>query len=224
MGKCIVEQSRQDVTLMLHAIGRGESLAAAELLPLVYQDLRRLARHAMAKERPGQTLQPTALVHEAYLRLVQNQGVAWHSRVHFFRAAAQAMRWILVDAARRKATPKHGGGQLTPLSDIDQIAAQAPADDLLALDEALHRLEQCDARKADVVKLRYFAGLSVDETAAALGVTTRTVRRDWLAARAWLWRDIRNTDAPPMQKPQTSPRQTGEAMALRSTFNQEAPV
>jgi RNA polymerase sigma factor (TIGR02999 family) len=171
-------------------------MTAAELLPLVYQELRHLARRTMAKERVGHTLQPTALVHEAYIRLVQGQEVAWQNRVHFFRAASQAMRWILVDAARRKATYKHGGGQRTPLSDVDQIADQTPSDALLALDEALDRLERLDPRKADVVKLRYFAGLSVDETAAALGVTSRTVRRDWVAAKTWLWRDITRTDTP----------------------------
>lgn len=191
------EQPRRDVTQMLEALGRGEPMVADELLPLVYNELRSLARRAMAQERAGQTLQPTALVHEAYIRLVQRREVAWQNRVHFFRAAAQAMRWILVDAARRKATEKHGGGRVAPLSDIDQIAEPSPSDDLLALDESLDRLHQLDPRKADVVKLRYFAGLSVDETAAALGVTSRTVRRDWIAAKAWLFRDIAGTGMPP---------------------------
>ncbi len=182
-------QSAQ-VTVLLEAIRRGESPAAAELMPVVYDELRRLAGREMAKERRGHTLQPTALVHEAYLRLVGSAEVHWEGRVHFFRAAAQAMRRILVDSARRKLTQKHGAGQIVPLSDPDAIADQSQSVELLALDESLERLEKMDPRKADVVKLRYFAGLSVEETAAALGVTPRTITRDWTAAKAWLLRDV----------------------------------
>ncbi len=182
-------QSNQ-VTVLLEAIRRGESPAAAELLPLVYDELRRLAEREMAKERRGHTLQPTALVHEAYLRLVGGAEVRWEGRVHFFRAAAQAMRRILVDSARRRATLKHGGAARVPLSEASAVADEPRPAELLALDESLDRLEQRDPRKADVVKLRYFAGLSIEDTGAALGVTPRTVTRDWTAAKAWLFRDI----------------------------------
>ncbi len=195
------------VTVLLEAIRRGESPAAAELMPLVYDELRRLASREMANERPGHTLQPTALVHEAYVRLVGGAEVRWEGRVHFFRAAAQAMRRILVDSARRKATQKRGAARpVPPLSDADAIAEEQRPAELLALDESLERLEQRDRRKADVVKLRYFAGLSIEDTGAALGVTPRTITRDWIAARAWLFRDITGDHEQANEGPRSSGR------------------
>lgn len=194
------------VTALLEAVRRGESPAAAELLPLVYDELRRLAQREMAKERRGHTLQPTALVHEAYLRLVGGAEVRWEGRVHFFRAAAQAMRRILVDSARRRATQKHGGAARVPLSEAGDPADEPRPAELLALDESLDRLEERDPRKADVVKLRYFAGLSIDDTGAALGVTPRTVTRDWTAAKAWLFRDMTGNHEPPNEGLTTSGR------------------
>ncbi|MBI1853049.1 MAG: sigma-70 family RNA polymerase sigma factor [Planctomycetes bacterium] len=185
-----------DVTMLLAAIHEGKANAAEALLPVVYDELRGLARRQMAAERSNHTLQPTALVHEAYVKLVgADAPVKWEGRAHFFRAAAQAMRRILVDWARGVAAEKRGGDQVrTPLDDVD-VAIAPQSDDLLALDEALTKLEQNDSRMADVVKLRYFAGLSLDETALALGVTIRTVTRDWTAARAWLLREISNGDS-----------------------------
>lgn len=180
----------RDVTLFLEAIRRGKTNADKELLPLVYNELRALARRAFAQERPGHTLQPTALVHEAYIRLMGGAKVQWESRAHFFRTAAQAMRRILIDSARRKATEKHGGGKAAPMIEVEAIAGNSRPDDLLALDECLQRLESIDRRMAEVVKLRYFAGLSVEDTASALGITSRTVRRDWTAAKAWLFREV----------------------------------
>ncbi len=175
------------ITEILNAIDAGDPHAANQLLPLVYEELRRLAAHRLAGEAPGQTLQPTALVHEAYLKLVgPNPGRAWNDRAHFFAAAAEAMRRILVDNARHKRRVKHGGGQRrVSLSEADAIA-QAPADDVLALDEALTRLAALDSAKAELVKLRYFAGLSLEEAAAALGISRATASRHWTYARAWL--------------------------------------
>jgi RNA polymerase sigma factor (TIGR02999 family) len=165
----------------------GGPHAAAELLPLVYQELRRLAARRLAGEAPGQTLQPTALVHEAYLKLVgPDPDRAWAGRSHFFAAAAEAMRRILVDHARQKRRGKRGGGrQRVPLAEADP-AAGPPADDLLALDEALDRLAAADPVKAELVKLRYFAGLSEEEAAAVLGLSRATASRYWAFARAWL--------------------------------------
>jgi RNA polymerase sigma factor (TIGR02999 family) len=158
------------------------------LLPLIYQELRQLAAARMAAERPGQTLDATALVHEAYLRLLGPEGAShrWDSRGHFFAAAAEAMRRILVDNARRKARPKHGGDR--DRMDLDQqpLAAPERSEDLLALDEALDRLAAEDAQKAELVKLRYFAGLSVEEAALALDISPATAKRHWAYARAWL--------------------------------------
>lgn len=189
-------RSPREVTQILEAINQGKTSAADELLPLVYDELRALARRAFAKERLGHTLQPTALVHEAYIRLVGGAEVKWESRIHFFRTAAQAMRRILIDSARRKATEKHGGGKVVPIIDVEGLAESSRPDDLLALDECLERLEGIDGRMAEVVKLRYFAGLSVEDTASALGVTSRTVRRDWVAAKAWLFREVTGRERP----------------------------
>lgn len=188
------ETPAHDVTLLLAKVSEGDSRAAAELLPLVYEELRRLARSRMAGESPGQTLQPTALVHEAYLRLLGASDVKWDGRGHFFGAAALAMRRILVERARARGRIKRGGGAArVPLEDA-ALATEPPPDELLALDEALDRLAAYDKRKADVVMMRYFAGLSIDETAAALGVSPATVKNEWAFARAWLHREIKKGD------------------------------
>ncbi len=176
-----------DVTRILSAIEQGDPHAAEQLLPLVYDELRKLAAHKMKQEKPGQTLQATALVHEAYLRLVDtDKAPHWNSRGHFFAAAAEAMRRILVDSARRKGRPKHGGDRQQV--DLDQALSVAdPREDLVALDDALAKLAAQEPIKAEVVKLRYFAGLSVEETARCLGISPATVKRHWTIARAWLF-------------------------------------
>ena len=175
-----------DVTQILNAIEAGDPRAAAELLPLVYDELRKLAAARMVEERPGQTLQATALVHEAYLRLVGgSQPQGWSGRGHFFAAAAEAMRRILVEAARRKQSPRHGGGRRRV--DLDAVEPAAAADDqLLAVDEALDRLAAEDPRSAELVKLRFFGGLSVEEAAEALGIARATAYEHWAFARASL--------------------------------------
>ena len=173
-----------DVTRVLSALERGEPGAAAELLPLVYDELRGLAAAQLASERPGQTLDATALVHEAYLRLAGDRPFA--DRRHFFRVAAEAMRRVLIDRARRKRRTRHGGDRArVPLSDVE-VPADATAEELLALDEALDRFAASDPVKAELVKLRYFAGLSEKEAAAALGISRATASRYWTYARAWL--------------------------------------
>jgi RNA polymerase sigma factor (TIGR02999 family) len=179
------------VTQILEAIQAGHSKATEELLPLVYQELRRLAAHKMANEVPGHTLQPTALVHEAYLRLVgTSQPQQWEGRGHFFAAAAEAMRRILVESARRKKRLKHGG----PLERVDvdtlELPSPVPDDQLLALDEALDRLVTVESRAAEVVKLCFFVGLTQEQAAKELGVSLATVERLWAFARAWLFREI----------------------------------
>ena len=186
----MTDRRSPQVTLLLEAIYRGESDAAGQLMALVYDELRRLAAREMAGERKGHTLQPTELVHEAYLRLAGNETRRWNDRVHFFRAAARAMRRILVDSARRKLTRKHGAGKIVPLSDGEAFSVPGESEEMLALHESLKRLEKLDPRKAEVVDLRYFAGLSIEDAAAALSVTPRTVTRDWTAAKAWLLRDM----------------------------------
>jgi RNA polymerase sigma factor (TIGR02999 family) len=182
-----------EVTRILSDLAQGDAHAAGQLLPLVYEELRKLAAARMAAEAPGNTLNATALVHEAYLRLVGSadaDAACWDNRGHFFAAAAEAMRRILVDRARRKAAARHGGGlarlELAP----DLVAAREPREDLLALDEALDRLAAEDPLKADLVKLRYFAGLTLPEAAAALGLSERTAGRHWAYARAWLRRAV----------------------------------
>jgi RNA polymerase sigma factor (TIGR02999 family) len=181
-----------DVTHLLQAASAGDPRAASELLPLVYAELRRLAAYQMAKERPGQTLQPTALVHEAWLRIAGSDAKVWEGRRHFFTAAAEAMRRILIDNARRKQAVRHGGGlHRTAFEPEDlPVAGGASEDELLAVDEALEALAAHDPRKAELVKLRYFAGLTIEETAAALDLSERTAKRDWAYARAWLHREI----------------------------------
>jgi RNA polymerase sigma factor (TIGR02999 family) len=178
------------VTRLLERVNRGDRRAADELLPLVYEELRALARSRLARERGARTLQPTALVHEAYLRLIQDVDPGWENRGHFFAAAAEAMRRILVERARRAARHRHGGKlHRTTLSEHAAVSVPTP-EELLAVDEALARLEERDARMAEVVKLRYFVGFSVEETAAALASSVRTVGRQWAAARAWLAREL----------------------------------
>jgi RNA polymerase sigma factor (TIGR02999 family) len=181
-----------EVTRILTAIEQGDEHAAEQLLPLVYDELRQLAALQMAHDRPGETLNPTALVHEAYLRLVgKDNERLYHDRGHFFAAAATAMRHIRIDQARRRNTQKHGGG-LKRL-DLDDLAAPTPDDELLALDEALTQLAALDARKARLVELRFFAGLTNDQTAAVLGISPTTADRDWTFARAWLRDTVRGS-------------------------------
>jgi RNA polymerase sigma factor (TIGR02999 family) len=184
-----------DVTRILHSIEQGDPHAAEELLPLVYDELRRLAAQRMAQEQPGNTLQATALVHEAYLRLVDGAAPQrWNSRGHFFAAAAEAMRRILVEAARRKGSVNRGGGRKRlDFDDVQSIAA-APADELVLLDEALTRLAAREPAKAELVKLRYFAGCTLDEAADLLGISRATAKRYWAYARAWLFAEICEPD------------------------------
>jgi RNA polymerase sigma factor (TIGR02999 family) len=185
-----------DVTRLLSAIGAGNSHASEELLPLVYEELRKLAARRIEREHPGQTLQATALVHEAYLRLVGSGDATWENKAHFFGAAALAMRRILVERARRLGRDRHGGGR-RPLSlaDIDVAAVgdeEHESVDFVALDEALRRMEGEDERMARVVMLRYFAGFSIEETAEALGMSPTSVKREWTCARAWLYDELRD--------------------------------
>ena len=179
-----------DVTRILDRVQQGEAKAAEELLPLVYDELRKLAAHRMANEAPGQTLQPTALVHEAWLRLTDSPEQQWNGRGHFFAAAAEAMRRILVENARRKRALRHGGGQeRVDLASLE-LAANPNDDQLIEVSEALDELAGLDARQADMVKLRFFAGLQLEEIAALHGVSVKTVQRQWIHARAWLFERI----------------------------------
>jgi len=182
-----------DVTFLLNAAQSDDPDAAAQLLPLVYDELRRLAAHRLAHEAPGQTLQPTALVHEAYLRLVGKAGNGrhWHGRRHFFAAAAEAMRRILVENARRKRRLKRGGGVVRRELEEAELLAPEPREDLLALDEALTQLAATDRAAADLVQLRYFGGLSIREAAETLGISPRTADRLWAYAKAWLHQHIK---------------------------------
>ena len=179
-----------DINHLLDTLHEGDPVTADQLLVLVYSELRRLAAAKMSREAPGQTLQPTALVHEAWLRL-GGDGQRWENRAHFFGAAAEAMRRILIDRARRKLAARHGGGQAQ--LDVDEIEIAAPSqdDELLAVHDALDALAAHDARKAELVKLRYFAGLTIDEAADVLGISAPTAKRDWTYARAWLFRQIK---------------------------------
>ena len=180
-----------DLTSVLASVERGDPSAAEQLLPLVYDELRKLAAAKLSKEKPGQTLQATALVHEAYLRLVDVDKVRhWDSRGHFFAAAAEAMRRVLVDHARRRRSQRRGGAaQRRSLDNLD-VVFPAPGDDILAVDEALERLRQLDPIKAELVKLRYFAGLTIPEAAQALGISVPTANRHWAYARAWLHEEL----------------------------------
>jgi RNA polymerase sigma factor (TIGR02999 family) len=184
-----------EVTQLLNAITQGDAHAAGQLLPLLYDELRRLAAHKLAHETPGQTLQPTALVHEAYLRLVgAGEEPRWDSRGHFFAAAAEAMRRILIDRARDRHRVKRGGGWRRLRLDQIDLSLQDPPDDLLALDEALENLAREDPLCANLVKLRFFAGLTQEEAANALGIARRTADRYWAFARSWLFDALRQGD------------------------------
>ncbi len=179
-----------DVTRILDAARAGDPTAAEQLLPLVYEELRRLAASKMANEAAGHTLQPTALVHEAWLRLVGTENQQWNGRGHFFGAAAEAMRRILVERGRRKRAARHGGGQAR--LDIEEIEIAAPAEDdeLLAVNEALEKLAARDHKKAELVKLRYFVGLTTEEAAGILGISVPTADRWWSYSRAWLFEEM----------------------------------
>jgi len=184
-----------DVTRILSQIGQGDQQAAEKLLPLVYDELRKLAAVKLVQEKPGQTLQATALVHEAYLRLVDRDAVQhWDGRWHFYAAAAEAMRRILVETARRRSRLKRGGAMKRVELDPVELTVDQPPDELLALDEALGRLAAQHPEKAQLVKLRYFAGLTIEEAAAALGIGTSTADRHWAFARAWLYRKMGEGD------------------------------
>ena len=180
-----------DVTGLLVACGNGEAGARAILMEAVYDELRRLARGYLGRERPEHTLAPTALVHEAYLKLVDQKRVRWQNRAHFFAIAAQQMRRVLVDHARAHRTAKRGGGATIPLADIDVAGGQFDLD-VLDLETALDKLAALDPRQSRLVELRFFGGLTVEETAAVLGVAAITVKRDWALARAWLYRELRS--------------------------------
>jgi RNA polymerase sigma factor (TIGR02999 family) len=180
-----------DVTRILSAVEQGEAGASEQLLPLVYDELRKLAARKLAQEKPGQTLQATALVHEAYLRLVGVGDHGWNSRGHFFAAAAEAMRRILVDEAKRKATIKRGGHLRRRMLEEAEVGVDEHSDELLALDGALSRLADVDPLAARLVQLRYFAGLTTEQAAEALGISARTAYYTWAYARSWLRRDIR---------------------------------
>lgn len=181
-----------DVTILLRRVSAGDSDAISELIPLIVEELRRLARQQLRNERPGHTLQPTALVNEAYLRLVSDQARDWQGRTHFIGVAVSVMRRILIDHARRKQALKRGGAELT-IADAEEYAGLSyeQADELITLSAALDRLEEMNSRQRQVVELRYFGGLSVEETAEVLNVSAVTVKRDWAAARAWLKGQVR---------------------------------
>ena len=186
-----------EATKIISAIEQGDPKAAEELLPLVYTELRRLAVHKMGQIPPGQTLQPTALVHEAYLRLVGQQSQQWHGRGHFFAAAAESMRRILIDNARRKSALRHGGNQQRLDVDEVPIAVDLKDDELLAVNEALDQFSKSDFQKAELVKLRYFVGLTLEEAAEVLGISHTMAKRHWTYARAWLLREIRRGEGSP---------------------------
>jgi RNA polymerase sigma factor (TIGR02999 family) len=191
-----------EVTLILSAIEHGDPHAAEQLMPLVYDELRKLAAHQLAQERPGHTLQATALVHEAYLRLVGKGGEQqWDSRGHFFAAAAEAMRRILVEKARWRQSQKQGGGRRRQDAEEVPLAAPEPLEDLLALDEALNKLAEKDRLKAELVKLRYFAGMTIEEAANVLHISTATAKRYWTYTRAWLYQEITGEPASPPDRP-----------------------
>jgi RNA polymerase sigma factor (TIGR02999 family) len=187
-----------EVTRILTAIECGDARAADQLLPLVYEELRRLAAEKMSHERPGQTLEATALVHEAYIRLVDAEAQNWSGRTHFFAAAAEAMRRILIENARRKQRCKHGAERQRVNLDDSEIAIEGPpSTDLIALDEALSKLAEEDRVVADLVKMRYYAGLTIEQAAEVLGVSRRTADRYWAYARAWLYQEITKAEKPP---------------------------
>jgi RNA polymerase sigma-70 factor, ECF subfamily len=186
-----VMSENQEVTILLTALTRGDDGAGSKLIPVVYDELRRLAGSYMRRERVDHTLQATALVHEAYLKLVEQRSVNWQSRAHFFGVAAQLMRRILIDHARGHTREKRGGEQKKVSLDEAFVFSEQQADELLAVDDSLNRLEKIDPRQARVVELRFFGGLSVEEAAEVLGVSPKTVKRDWSVAKAWLYADLK---------------------------------
>src|SRR5690349_10340664 len=182
--------SNDNITELLVGYGRGDKEALDQLMPVVYEELRRQAARYLRREQPGHTLQTTALIHEAYVRLVDQRNVQWQNRAHFFGIAAQLMRRILVDYARTKKRVKRGGSDIkVSLADAD-VAVKGQDLDVVALDEALQRLAQIDEQQSRVVELRYFSGLTVEETAEVMGISKATVKRDWSVARAWLYREL----------------------------------
>ncbi|MCK4776224.1 MAG: sigma-70 family RNA polymerase sigma factor [Candidatus Krumholzibacteria bacterium] len=188
----ISDSNPKIITRLLNEASKGNQKAASELLPLVYRDLHALASRRMASERPEHTLQATALVHEAYLRLVGTQQTTWKGKGQFCLAAAEAMRRILIEYARKRGRVKRGGDYKRVSLDIEVLAREAQPEEIMAVDEAICRLEQKDTRLGEIVRLRFFVGLSVAETAAALGISDRTVRREWALARAWLSRELKD--------------------------------
>jgi RNA polymerase sigma factor (TIGR02999 family) len=186
-----------DVTRILSAIEQGNAAAAEQLLPVVYDELRKLAAQRLAREKPGQTLEATALVHEAYMRVVGSEAAAvWNSRGHFFAAAAEAMRRILIENARRKKSEKHGGALQRVDLDAANASTSGPSEDILALDEAISKLAAEDPEKAELVKLRFYGGLSVEDAGRVLGISRATSHRYWSYARVWLYSEL-NQEAPP---------------------------
>jgi RNA polymerase sigma factor (TIGR02999 family) len=188
-----MDTPEKDVTQLLVDWGNGDRAALDELTPLVYNELRRLASRYMRREGPGHTLQPSALVNEAFLRLVDQRDVRWQSRAHFFGVAAQLMRRVLIDCARRHASTKRGGGALR-VSISEAAGVERQASEMVALDRALSGLAEMDPRKAQIVEMKFFGGLTTEEVAAVLGVTPRTVEREWRAAKAWLHRAVGEGD------------------------------
>lgn len=189
-----MEWEPKDVTVLLAELTKGDQRAASKLVPLVYDELRRLAGRYMRRERPDHTLQATALVHEAYLKMVQHPAVDWQNRAHFFGIAAQTMRHILVDHARGHLRDKRGGGQEAVPLDEALVFSPEKSHELMKLDEALDRLTAIDPRQGKIVELRFFGGLTVEETAEVLGISPKTVKRDWSVAKAWLHGELRRTD------------------------------
>ncbi|NUQ65069.1 MAG: sigma-70 family RNA polymerase sigma factor [Pirellulales bacterium] len=191
-----MDDPSSQTTAILQAVEAGDRAAVDRLVPLVYTELRALAASHLQRESPGHTLQPTALVHEAFLKLADQQRVHWQGRTHFFAVGAQIMRRILVDHARAKKTARRGAGRLRVPIEEGVTVSPRSEEDVLAVDEALERLAQIDGRQARIVELRFFGGLSVDEVAEAMGISKRTVEREWTAVRAWLRRELAE-DAPP---------------------------
>jgi RNA polymerase sigma-70 factor, ECF subfamily len=184
-----------EITTLLHRLEAGDRSGIDRLFSAVYQELRNMAAHCFQREAKGNTLQPTALVHEAYMKLVDQKAVDWQGRTHFFAVAAQAMRRILVDHARQRGAVKRGGGQKRLQLDDQLLSGFRPNDDILAVDEALSKLAQLDPRQAQLVELRFFGGLSVDEAADALGISKRAAEREWTMVRAWLRRELNENDS-----------------------------
>ncbi|HMO79655.1 MAG TPA: sigma-70 family RNA polymerase sigma factor [Pyrinomonadaceae bacterium] len=189
-----MSDERKDITELLLDWRKGDSLALEQLIPLVHGELRRMARNYMRRQSPGHTLQTTALLNEAFLRLVDSNRVNWQDRNHFYAVSAQLMRRVLVDSARRRNSLKRGGDQVMVTLDDHADVAVERQDDLLALDEAMNRLAELNRRQSQIVEMRYFGGLNEEEIAEILGVSSRTVRRDWNLARAWLFRELRSKD------------------------------